>query len=127
MFPSVSAGISQSELAEIYNCFDLYVQYAICEGFGMPQVEAGACGVPVITVNYSAMCDLVNKIEAMPVNPKSYFTELETKATRVYPDNEQLIKHIKDFIKLSEKEKTKTIILTILIWMMLLQSLMSNL
>lgn len=107
MFPSVSAGISQSELAEIYNCFDLYVQYAICEGFGMPQVEAGACGVPVITVNYSAMCDLVNKIEAMPVNPRSYFTELETKATRVYPDNEQLIKHIKDFIKLSEKEKTK--------------------
>ena len=105
MFPSVSEGITQSELAEIYNCFDLYVQYAICEGFGMPQVEASACGIPVITVNYSAMCDVVKKIEAMPVEPRSYFTELETKAIRVYPDNNQLVNHIQEFLKLSDKDK----------------------
>ncbi len=107
MFPSVSDGITQSELAEIYNCFDLYVQYAICEGFGMPQVEAGACGIPIITVNYSAMCDVVKKIDAMPVQPKSYFTELETKAIRVYPDNDQLVTHIKEFLNLTETEKTE--------------------
>jgi len=31
--------VSDEELANIYNCFDIYVQYANSEGFGMPQLE----------------------------------------------------------------------------------------
>lgn len=104
-FPSVTHGISQEALANIYNMFDLYVQYAICEGFGMPQVEAAACGVPIITVNYSAMCDIVKKLGAYSVEPKTYFKELETKAIRTYPDNKQLINHILSHIQLSKTEK----------------------
>jgi hypothetical protein len=65
----------------------------------MPQVEAGACGVPIATVNYSAMCDIVNKLNAYPIKIKSEFKELETKAIRVYPDNDDLAKYILDFIK----------------------------
>lgn len=99
-FPSVTNGLPQESLAEIYNCFDLYVQYSICEGFGMPQVEAAACGVPVITVNYSAMCDIINKLNAYGVEPAARFKELETKAIRVYPDNKQLVKHILEYINL---------------------------
>lgn len=96
--PSVTNGVTSETLANIYNTFDLYVQYAICEGFGMPQVEAGACGVPIATVNYSAMCDIVSKLEAYPIRIGSFFKELETKASRVYPDNDDLVdiiyKHI---------------------------------
>jgi glycosyltransferase involved in cell wall biosynthesis len=93
-FSSVTNGVSTEQLAKIYNLFDIYVQYSICEGFGCPQTEAGACGLPVFTVNYSAMCDIVRKLEAVSIQPKSYFKELETKAIRVYPDNDQLADEI---------------------------------
>ena len=88
--PNVSSGITQTELNNIFNIFDIYVQYAICEGFGMPQVEAGAAGVPIASVNYSAMNDIVNNLKAYPIKVNQYFKELETKAIRVYPDNESL-------------------------------------
>jgi hypothetical protein len=100
--PTVTIGYSPEDLSNVYNLFDLYVQYAICEGFGMPQVEAGACGVPIATVNYSAMVDIVNKLEAYPVKVQTEFKELETKAIRVYPDNEDLANHIIDFISIPE-------------------------
>jgi hypothetical protein len=104
MMPSVTNGITEDRLVEIYNVFDLYVQYAICEGFGMPQVEAGACGVPIATVNYSAMVDIINKLKAISIEPKSFFKELETKAIRVYPDNDQLASEIIRFISQSTQD-----------------------
>jgi glycosyltransferase involved in cell wall biosynthesis len=104
VFPSVSNGVSEEQLSEIYNLFDLYVQYAICEGLGIPQVEAGACGIPIATVDYSAMKDIIEKLEAYPIKVKSFFTELETKAIRAYPDNEDLIEII-----LRQMEKPKNI------------------
>lgn len=97
-FPSVTEGVTTDVLSNIYNVFDLYVQYSICEGFGMPQVEAGACGVPIATVDYSAMCDIVKKLKAYPIKVKTLFKELETKALRSYPDNEDLANYIIDFI-----------------------------
>jgi glycosyltransferase involved in cell wall biosynthesis len=105
VMPSVTNGVTTEQLAEIYNLFDLYVQYAICEGFGMPQVEAGACGIPIITVDYSAMCDVIHKLNAMPVRVQTLFKELETKALRSYPNNDDLIKHILDFMSLSVEQK----------------------
>jgi glycosyltransferase involved in cell wall biosynthesis len=65
-----------------------------CEGAGMPQIEAGACGIPIATVDYSAMIDIINKLEAKSIKVKSYFKELETKAVRVYPDNDELVRII---------------------------------
>lgn len=111
-FPSVTDGVPSETLSNIYNIFDLYVQYSICEGFGMPQVEAGACGVPIATVNYSAMCDIVNKLNAYPIKIKSAFKELETKAIRVYPDNNDLANYILEFAKqpapILEKKRFET-------------------
>ena len=104
-FSSVTNGISTEQLAKVYNLFDIYVQYSICEGFGCPQTEAGACGLPVFTVNYSAMCDIVKKLEAVPIQPRSYFKELETKAIRVYPDNNQLANEIVEISNMPISER----------------------
>jgi len=101
-FPSVTDGVSTKDLSTIYNTFNLYVQYAICEGFGMPQVEAGACGIQIATVGYSAMIDVINKIGAKSISVKSYFKELETKAIRAYPDNDELVQYILEQIKIPE-------------------------
>jgi glycosyltransferase involved in cell wall biosynthesis len=109
-FPSVTDGVRSETLSQIYNIFDLYVQYSICEGFGMPQVEAGACGVPIAAVNYSAMCDIVLKLEAYPIKVKTLFKELETKAMRAFPDNQDLKNYILSFIKqMPEQQEQKRI------------------
>lgn len=107
MMPSVTNGVSNDKLVEIYNTFDLYIQYSICEGLGMPQVEAGACGIPIATVNYSAMVDIINKLEAIAIQPRTMFKELETKAVRAYPDNDQLAKEIINFISQAESDIIK--------------------
>lgn len=104
-FPSVADGITSDQLNSVYNTFDIYVQYAICEGFGMPQVEAGACGIPIVSVNYSAMSDIVKILEGYPVQPQTFFKELETEAYRVYPDNNQLIYYLWNYLHLDKEDK----------------------
>ena len=97
-FTNQLAGISNSlndvELASIYNIFDIYVQYANSEGFGMPQLEAAYCGLPVVATYYSAMESVVDNIEAIGIKPLSYSLECETGCKRAIPDNEQFIKEL---------------------------------
>lgn len=97
VFCSVANGVDTHDLNEIYNLFDIYIQYAICEGFGMPQVEAAACGLPVASVDYSAMTEIVESVNGIKIPVKRLFRELETGADRSYPDNDFTIKMLIDF------------------------------
>lgn len=97
MFSSVANGVSTSDLNEIYNLFDIYIQYAICEGFGMPQVEAAACGLTVASVDYSAMSEIAESVNGIKIPVKRMFRELETGADRAYPDNEFTVQMLNDF------------------------------
>lgn len=49
---------SAHEMAELYNCFDVLMNCSSGEGFGIPIVEAQACGVPVITHGVTAMGEI---------------------------------------------------------------------
>jgi glycosyltransferase involved in cell wall biosynthesis len=100
--PNVSNGITQAELNTVLNTFDIYTQYAICEGFGMPQVEAGSAGVPIASVNYSAMADIISNLKAFSIPVNQYFKELETKAIRVYPDNDEFVNILYQYINLPD-------------------------
>ena len=88
---NVSHALSDNDLVSVFNSFDVYVQYAICEGFGIPPVEAAACGVPVITVDHGAMREVGDNIGADIVPVKCVFRELETNADRVYPDDQKCL------------------------------------
>lgn len=45
----------QEELPLIYNLADLFVYPSVYEGFGLPVLEAMACGTAVITSNVSSL------------------------------------------------------------------------
>ena len=52
-------GMSQEALAGIYSSWDVMLATSYGEGFGIPTVEAQACGVPVIVSNFAASPELV--------------------------------------------------------------------
>lgn len=103
-FPNVSNGVSNSQLCDIYNLFDIYVQYAICEGLGIPQLEAASCGIPIFAVNYSGMDELTSVLDGIKINC-TLLKELETGSNRAVPDNTDLVDKILDWMNKPTKEK----------------------
>lgn len=101
---SVRNPINENELCQIYNLFDVYVQYAICEGFGIPPVEAASCGVPVITINHEAMGEVGKNIGAELVDVVKIFREQETNADRCYPNNDHLLEILQKYTAMSYDE-----------------------
>jgi glycosyltransferase involved in cell wall biosynthesis len=47
--------IDDSELAKVYNLASLFVFPSFYEGFGLPPLEAMACGTPVVSSNLTSM------------------------------------------------------------------------
>ena len=52
-------GFPPEFLALVYNAADVLLANSMSEGFGIPIIEAQACGTPVITTNATAMPELV--------------------------------------------------------------------
>jgi hypothetical protein len=96
----IANSITEEELAKIYNLFDVYIQYANSEGFGMPQLEAAYCGLPVVSVYYSAMKSVIDNIGGIGVEPIAFSKECETGCNRAVPNNQQFIEIL---LQLSEK------------------------
>jgi len=51
--------IPEEDLPSIYNLADLFVYPSLYEGFGLPPLEAMACGTPVVTSNTSSLPEVV--------------------------------------------------------------------
>lgn len=60
--------VSDLDLPALYNAADLFVYPSIYEGFGIPPLEAMACGTPVVTSNISSLPEVVGEAGIM-VNP----------------------------------------------------------
>jgi glycosyltransferase involved in cell wall biosynthesis len=52
-------GIPAEKMALLYNGFDVLASPSYGEGFGVPILEAQACGVPVIVTDWTAMTELM--------------------------------------------------------------------
>lgn len=50
--------LSDEELAILYSCADALIYTTLYEGFGLPIIEAMACGTPVLTSNVSSMPEI---------------------------------------------------------------------
>ncbi len=50
--------LSDDDLVRLYNLADVFVFPSLYEGFGLPVVEAMACGTPVVTSNRGALAEV---------------------------------------------------------------------
>lgn len=102
---NVKNGASYEQLSSIINLFDLYTQYANCEGFGLPYVEAAACGIPVCGTDYSAMESEIRKLEGYPIKPAALYKELETGCLRAVPNNDLAAQYFLDFFAKTDEQR----------------------
>lgn len=63
------SGLPNTVVAAMYNAMDCLLAPSMGEGFGIPVVEAQACGVPVIVSDFSAQPELVGSGWAVPGVP----------------------------------------------------------
>lgn len=108
--PNTGSGVDREQLCEIYNIADLYVQYSICEGLGMPIAEAKACGIPAMGIEYSATAEQVSKdVGCQPLKIGKTFHEsvLETEQIRCLPDPKDAVSKIYKFFSKTPEERQK--------------------
>jgi glycosyltransferase involved in cell wall biosynthesis len=75
---NVNNGLTPEQLCVVYNTFDLYIQPATIEGFGIPIVEAASCGIPIAATNFSAMEELTSNLSGYKIDYCRLSLEQET-------------------------------------------------
>jgi len=109
-----SGMVPQADLPIIYNLAELFVYPSIYEGFGLPPLEAMACGIPVITSNISSIPEVVGDA-AVLIDPYDE-TELCEAMRSVLSDNgvrQELIEKGFDRVKEFSWEKAASLLLEI--------------
>lgn len=97
--------VNENELIDLYSAAAVFVFPSLYEGFGLPPLEAMACGTPVAVANTSSLPEICgqDRINALFFDPKKT-DDIAEKVLNIYFDEElrrHLIKngleHIKKF------------------------------
>jgi len=88
------AGLPEREMAKLYSCFDLFINTSRREGFGLPVLEAQACGIPVIAPHSSSLVELVKGHGWLVKTKEVVFTPRGWPCRKV--DREDLIQKIEE-------------------------------
>jgi len=78
--------IESNDLVLLYNAADLFVWLSSYEGFGLPPLEAMACGTPVITTKMASLPEVVGNAAIIVNNPKN-INEISNAIYRGLTDN----------------------------------------
>jgi len=92
--------VSDEELPLLYNCADLFVYPSLYEGFGLPPLEAMACGIPIITSNTSSLPEVVGNVGIL-VDPND-IESLSDEMYRVLKDDKLMHQMSRDGLKRSK-------------------------
>jgi len=104
--PGTHSGVSEDDLIELFNLIDIYIQPAICEGWGLPIMESKACGIAGLYQNYSAMEDHVENGGGLPIKIGRLYHEAETEAVRSLPDIQDMVDKM-EMLAFDKKKRNK--------------------
>ena len=66
--------IKERDMPKLYQSCDSFVLMSRGEGFGLPLVEAGACGLPIVSTNCSGHSDFLKEEWSYLVEPDAFVT-----------------------------------------------------
>jgi intein/homing endonuclease/DNA-directed RNA polymerase subunit RPC12/RpoP len=75
-----------------------------CEGLGIPAVEAAACGVPIMAVDYSAMTSVLDLTDGYRIKCGLQL-EMESGAFKAIPDEKSILDIWSQFFSLSPEQQ----------------------
>lgn len=81
----IGKGVDIARLAEINNSFDVFALPTTGEGWGLPIIEAMACGVPVVVTDYSAHVEFCRGCTEL-IKVGDFYTEPMTNIERAHVD-----------------------------------------
>jgi glycosyltransferase involved in cell wall biosynthesis len=106
--------VDDEDLPALYSAASLFLFPTLYEGFGLPPLEAMACGTPVVTSNLSSQPEATGDA-AILVNPYN-IDEIAVAIRRVFEDNtlaEQLrqkgLKRVEDLTYEREAKETMSV------------------
>lgn len=72
--------IDKTDLIGVYNHSKVYIQVSFAEGFGLPVLDAMACGIPVVASNTSSLPEIVGEAGLLvdPYNVKQIASSIST-------------------------------------------------
>ncbi len=111
--------VPETDLATLYNAARVFVMPSFYEGFGLPPLEAMACGTPVACSNASSLPEVCGRENAVYFNP--YSVEQMAEAIRAVWEDEELravlrergLKHARGFSWKAMAEETLAVYNTI--------------
>lgn len=96
--------LPDSIMSELYSAFDVLLHPAMAEGFGIPLLEAGACGVPAVATNFSAIPEVAGPA-AWLVGCREFWTGQE--AMQVIADVDSVVDGLERAYGMSVAEASK--------------------
>jgi glycosyltransferase involved in cell wall biosynthesis len=96
--------VDQKDLKALYSGAELLIFTSLYEGFGLPILEAFACGCPVLTSNISSMPEVAGDAGVL-INPLST-DEIADGIVKTLRDSEKLIQKGKKRVKSFSWEET---------------------
>jgi len=98
-------GMSEANMAKMYGAFDVYLGTARNEGFGIPLIESQACGVPVISTDFTSMTELVGKTGWL-VKPITTDTTMLL-SEQAIPNEWEIVEYLEEAYNSPDKVKKK--------------------
>jgi glycosyltransferase involved in cell wall biosynthesis len=87
----IRGGLSLPDLVAIYQAADAHVLVSTGEGFGLPTLQAAACGLVPLAPAYTANLELLDR-HGLPVRVAEFLTD-EFGVARAYIDVDDLVGH----------------------------------
>lgn len=97
-------GYTEEHMRNVYRALDVLLMPSMGEGFGVPAIEAQACGTPIIATDFSALAELLVFGEIIPVNELAYTAQ---GAFQAWPQRMDIVEALERVYDYSNAQRSK--------------------